>query len=96
MGGNVWKRMDLSRMEQLKLFTMFQQMKLAIMEKKKKKFASFFFPLEQGQTKEESPRVECITDFIFEALVLPEILNCNTCFFCALQVTNNCTGELWL
>lgn len=44
MGGNVWKRMDLSRMEQLKLFTMFQQMKLAIMEKKKKKFASFFSP----------------------------------------------------
>lgn len=56
----------------------------------------FFSPLEQGQTKEESPRVERITDFIFEALVLPEILNCNTCFFCALQVTNNCTGELWL
>lgn len=44
MGGNVWKRMDLSRMEQLKLFTMFQQMKLAIMEKKIYMFASFFLP----------------------------------------------------
>lgn len=43
MGGNVWKRMDLSRMEQLKLFTMFQQMKLAIMEKKKKKSLPLFF-----------------------------------------------------
>lgn len=43
MGGNVWKRMDLSRMEQLKLFTMFQQMKLAIMEKKKKKCLPLFF-----------------------------------------------------
>lgn len=56
MGGNVWKRMDLSRMEQLKLFTMFQQMKLAIMEKKKKKVCLFFFPLEQGQTREESSK----------------------------------------
>lgn len=55
MGGNVWKRMDLSRMEQLKLFTMFQQMmKLPILEKKSLLF--FFFPLEQGQTREESSK----------------------------------------
>lgn len=45
--------MDPSRMEQLKLFTVFQQItKLAILEKNK--FA--FFSLEQGQTKEESSK----------------------------------------